>query len=120
MLEGVLIAESLRVGTRVRTPLEVTRIERVAQHDATPAQPRHWTLLHFRIQPDDADRLAAELADALDETGWYADFRSGSMTYVVYPGRVFSYPRGDADGRAAAVAHGHSAGIPAVQLDWPV
>lgn len=120
MVEGVLIGESLRVGASVDTPFSVTRVERIAQEDATEPQPRHWTLLHFRIAPHDAERLAAELADVLDEPGWYADFRSETTTYVVYRGKVFRYPRGDADGRAAAVGYGRSVGVPDGQLDWPV
>lgn len=120
MFEGVLVAESLRIDATVETTLTVTRIDRVAQRDATPPQPARWTLLHFRVAADDADRLAADLAAALDGPGWYADFRSVATTYVIYPGRVFSYPRGDADGRAAAVAYGRSAGVPDTQLDWPV
>lgn len=120
MLDGVLIGESLRVGAIVETPLVVTRIERITAPETTADQPPQWTLLHFRVASDDADRLARELADALAEPGWYADFRSDSTTYVVYPGRVFRYARGDADGRAEAVAYGRIVGVPDGQLDWPV
>jgi hypothetical protein len=119
VFEGVLICESLRAGATVGATLTVTRIERVAQRDAVPPQPAHWTLLHFRVAADDAELLADELAQALDEPGWYADLRSDTTTYVVYPGRVFRYRRGDSGGRAEAVAYGRSAGVPDSQLDWP-
>jgi hypothetical protein len=39
---------------------------------------------------------------------------------VVYRGKIFRYPRGDAAGRADAVAHGRVQGVPDHQLDWPV
>jgi hypothetical protein len=39
---------------------------------------------------------------------------------VVYAGQVFRYPRGDAAGRAEAVAYGRARGVPEDQLDWPV
>jgi len=39
---------------------------------------------------------------------------------VVYRGKIFRYPRGDAAGRADAVVHGRAQGVPDHQLDWPV
>jgi hypothetical protein len=67
-------------------------------------------------------RLAQTFAGALDDqpVAWYADFRSPAETFVVYPGRIFRYPRGDHAGRAAAEAHGRQLAIPESQLDWPV
>lgn len=52
------------------------------------------------------------------EHGRYVNFSSDSETFVVYRGRVFRYPRGDAAGRAEAQAHGRAAGVPESQLDW--
>jgi hypothetical protein len=37
---------------------------------------------------------------------------------VVFPGKVFRYPRGDQAGREEAKAHGRSVGVPEPQLDW--
>ena len=70
--------------------------------------------------PDaDAGALAARLADLLGDVGWYADLRSAEETFVVFAGRVFRYPVGDADGRREAEAHGRAVGVPDAQLDWP-
>ena len=41
-------------------------------------------------------------------------------TFVVFPGRIFRYPRGDDVGRAEAETHGRQLAIPESQLDWPV
>jgi hypothetical protein len=44
-------------------------------------------------------------AEVLDQPGWYADFHSPAESFVVFPGRIFRYPRGefgrleDGDGR---------------------
>jgi hypothetical protein len=65
----------------------------------------------------EAAALAEAFAGALAQPGWYVDFRSPSETFVVFPGRVFRYPRGD--GRAHAQAHGRQLGVPEAQLDWP-
>ena len=51
---------------------------------------------------------------------WYADFRSPAETFVVFPGRIFRYPRGYDVGRAEAEAYGRQLTIPGSQLDWPV
>jgi hypothetical protein len=101
-------------------PLTVHAITRIAPGNATPDQPSLWTLITFEIPDSAADPLASALAASLAEPGWYADFRSAARTYVVFPGRVFRYPRGDEAGRAEAVAHGRTLAIPEPQLDWPV
>jgi hypothetical protein len=44
---------------------------------------------------------------------------SVTETFVVFPGRVFRYPRRNQAGRAAAEAHGRLLSIPEQQLDWP-
>ena len=123
MIEGTLIAESLRVGTDLEDlKLTVRKISRRRQDDATPGQPEIWTLLEFEADEADAGHLAQALASALEDQpeAWYADFRSPAETFVVFPGRIFRYPRGDHAGRAEAEAHGRQLAVPESQLDWPV
>ena len=93
---------------------------RHAPDGTTDTQPPVWTDIYFEADEKDADDLAAKLADALDAHGWYADFRSATETVVVYRHKIFRYPRGNAAGRAEAVAHGRAHGVPGHQLDWPV
>jgi hypothetical protein len=123
MIEGTLIAESLRVGTNLENlKLTVRKISRIRPDDTTPEEPEIWTLLEFEADETEADELAQTFADALDDQPmtWYADFRSPAETFVVFPGRIFRYPRGDDAGRAQAEAHGRQLAIPESQLDWPV
>lgn len=120
-MQGVLIAESLRTGSVLDdAALRVRKISRNAPEGVTQDQPKRWTLLGFEVDEGEAGRLARRLADVLDDGPWYVDFRSDREVYVVFPGRVFRYPRGDEAGRAEAIAHGRSIGIPEGQLDWPV
>jgi hypothetical protein len=122
MIEGTLIAESIRAGAELDGVRLVTRkISRSAAGDASAGQPELWTLIEFEAGDPDADLLANALAKVLDrQHGWYADFHSPDETFVVYSGRVFRYPRGDSAGRAEATAYGRSVGVPDHQLDWPV
>jgi hypothetical protein len=122
MIEGTLIAESIRVGAELAAvPLIARRIWRAAAGDLTAGQPELWTLIEFEAEEPDAEVLAASLAAVLvEEGGWYTDFRTPAETFVVYAGRVFRYPRGQAEGRAEAAAYGRSKGVPEEQLDWPV
>jgi hypothetical protein len=121
MFEGTLIAESLRSGTTLdAVPLTVRTITRAVPGTTTPDQPPTWTLISFEITDSDAGSLASALAASLAEPGWYADFRSATQTYVVFPGRVFRYSRGDQAERSKAMAHGRTLAIPEPQLYWPV
>jgi hypothetical protein len=123
MIEGGLIAESLRVGTSLENlDLTVRKISRVQPLDVTPGEPEIWTVLDFVADEAGADELAHTFAATLDDqpVAWYADFRTPAETFVVFPGRIFRYPRGDRVGRAEAEAYGRQLGIAETQLDWPV
>jgi hypothetical protein len=106
MIEGTLIAESIRVGAELAAvPLVARRIWRAAAGDLTAGQPELWTLIEFEAEEPDAEVLAASLAAVLvEEGGWYTDFRTPA----------------EAEGRAEAAAYGRSKGVPEEQLDWPV
>jgi hypothetical protein len=123
MIEGTVIAESLRVGTSLENlKLTARKISRLQPEDVTPEEPATWTLLEFEADEADAGHLAETFAGVLadDPVVWYVDFRSPAETFVVYPGRIFRYPRGDQAGRAAAEDYGRQHAIPDSQLDWPV
>ncbi|WP_030935472.1 hypothetical protein [Streptomyces sp. NRRL S-646] len=120
-ISGYVIGESLRpgavfqpAGLRLRN---VTRLDVSASVSA--AQPGLWTLVEWETDSDDVSGLAEALAEALKpENGWYADFTAGDERVVVFAGKVFRYRRGDAAGRAEAIAYGRSVGTPEHQLDW--
>jgi hypothetical protein len=117
--EGVVILESLKIGTELsRIPIVVRKISRYDVSTATTDQPPVWSVLEFEVADSQAEALAQELSGALDSPGWYADFHDDKEIFVVFPGRVFRYPRGDAAARAEAQAFGRELGIPEPQLDW--
>lgn len=121
MFEGTLIAESLRTGSTLDgLSLTVRKIARYAPTDSTDDQPTIWTAIEFEVADDGADTLADMLTGVLDDPGWYANFQSADVAYVVFRGKTFRYPRGDPDGRAAAQVHGRALGVPEPQLDWTV
>lgn len=122
MFHGVLIAESLRAGTTFDgPPLAVRKITRSAPESVTARQPAQWTLIEFEVAEEEAAALAERLAELLDEgPGWYADFHSTDESFVVFPGRIFRYPRGDRGRRSEAEGYGRSISIPDAQLDWPM
>ena len=121
VIEGTLIAESLRPGTNLQNlRLLIRAIGRYRVQGTTADQPDTWTAFDFEADEAQAAELARAFAGALDSPGWYVDFRSPAETFVVFPGRTFRYPRGDEAGRAEAQAHGRQLAIPEAQLDWPV
>lgn len=119
VIEGCLIAESLRTGTSLENlALTVRKISRFRPGDTTADQPDIWTVLDFEAEEAGAGELAPAFAAALEQPGWYVAFRSAAETFVVFPGRIFRYPRGDDRGRAQAAAHGRQLAVPESQLDW--
>ncbi len=121
MADGVLLAESLRVGASLdRVPLMVEKVSRANAGDESVGQPRTWTYIHFALADEDAEALAEALSEALNAVGgWYCDFRTAEETFVVFAGRVFRYQRGREDGREQAQTYALSVGVPQTQLDWP-
>jgi hypothetical protein len=120
MFSGAPILESMRVGTRlVDLSIVVRELYRFQLEGTTADQPGNWSVLEFDVSDDDAPDLADAFASVLSQPGWYVDFRSPAETFVVFPGRVFRYPSGDAVSRAEAQPHGRSVGVPEPQLDWP-
>jgi hypothetical protein len=121
VIEGTLLAESLRIGTTLADlNLTVRKISRYEVPGATSDQPGVWTALDFTADEAQADELARAFADVLEQPGWYVNFESPSESFVIFPGRIFQYPRGDTAGRAEAQAYGRQLAIPEPQLDWTV
>jgi hypothetical protein len=121
VIEGTLIAESLRVGTSLQgLNLTVRKISRYRVPGASANQPGIWTSLDFTADEGQADELARTFADVLEQPGWYVNFESPTESFVMFPGRIFRYPRGDVAARAAAQEYGRQLAIPQPQLDWTV
>ena len=99
-MRGVLIGESLRVGTCLDgVALVVDKICRIEAGDPEAGQPGTWTLVHFQAPAERAEHLADVLSRILDrQGGWYCDFHSESESFVVFSDRVFRYPRRSSGG----------------------
>lgn len=117
MYGGVLILESLKVGTELDgLELTVRKISRPAVGNASADQPPVWSLLEFEVER--GEELAEVLSRVLDTPGWYADFHDDREIFVVFPRRVFRYQRGDDRAREEAKEFGRGLAIPEPQLDW--
>ncbi len=120
VVRGVLIVESMRVGSRVSgIPLRVHAVTRFL----APPEPVNgsvtWTFLEFEADLAHAEQLSAAFAEVLDESlPWYASFRSAEEMFVAFAGRKFRYRLGDVGGKADAESYARSIGVPAAQLDW--
>lgn len=117
MYDGALILESLKVGTELEgIPLTVRKLSRYAVGTASGDQPKVWSVLEFEVER--GEELADVLSQVLDSPGWYADFHDDREIFVVFPGRVFRYRRGDDAAREEAKEFGRRLAIPEPQLDW--
>jgi hypothetical protein len=119
IIRGAILAESLKPGAGFDgRGMRVIRCSRYEVSGAADYQPLIWTLIEFEAPATTSDALASELADSLLSPGWYANWNSATDATVVFPGKIFHYPRGDQVGREKAQAHGRSVGVPEPQLDW--
>ncbi|WP_020580096.1 hypothetical protein [Actinopolymorpha alba] len=119
MYDGVLILESLRVGTSLEdVPFVVRKLSKYNATGTSPDQPSVWTAIEFEVEDAHAVSLAEGLASTFDKPGWYADFHNEQEIFVVFPDRVFRYPRGHRASRMEAQAYGRELGVPEPQLDW--
>ncbi len=119
MLRGGIICESLKPGTVLEGyELRITRWSRYEISEPAPSQPSVWTLIEFEADEDVSDVLAQRLCKDLDAPGWYANWNTDDEAVVVFPERVFRYPRGDRAGRRKAQKYGRHCGVPEGQLDW--
>lgn len=123
MFKGTLILESLRVDAPLTGFRLVVREvgrgrPRLSAQQVAAGIPGVWSAIEFELEEENAEGLARALSAILDPLGWYANFSSETETFVVFPGRVFRYPRGSPRERAAAPAHGRTLGIPDHQLEW--
>jgi hypothetical protein len=119
VIRGAILAESLSPGTGFDgRGMRIIRWARFEVTGAADYQPLLWTLIEFEAPASSGDALASELAGNLLSPGWYANWNSDTEATVVFPGKVFRYPRGDQGGREEAQAHGRSVGVPEPQLDW--
>jgi hypothetical protein len=97
MITGALIMESLRADARLDDlKLVVREIHRFRPQVTAPEHPDTWSVLEFEADEADAGKLAQALADVLTQPGWYVEFAGPTGTFIVFPGRVIRYPRGNA------------------------
>jgi hypothetical protein len=123
MIHGTIILESLRPDATITGFRFVVREigrgrPKLSPQQAAAGIPGVWSEIQFELEEEKAGELAETLSRTLDTLGWYANFSSETETYVIFPGRVFRYSRGDPQHRAEAQAHGRALGIPEHQLDW--
>jgi hypothetical protein len=123
MIRGTILLESLRADAKITGFRFVVREVRRGRPKLSPQQvaagiPAIWSAIDFELKDEKAGEFAQTLSEILDPVGWYVNFSSDTETYVIFPGRVFRYKRGDPQGRAEAQAHGRTLGIPEHQLDW--
>jgi hypothetical protein len=116
-MKGLLLEESL-TDTNVLDLLHVTKEETWQVNNAASYQPKVWTALSFETDENQSDTIAHKLSQALKTQGWYINASTETYIYVIFPGKVFKYPKGDIITRAEAARYALSIGVPANQLDW--
>jgi hypothetical protein len=117
MLKGLILKESLE-DTRLLGRLTITRTETWQVGNAAEYQPSVWTAVSFEVDEGQAESIAEEISRSLKAQGWYVNASTETLVYVIFPGKVFKYVKGDGAQREAARSYGRLLNIPESQLDW--
>jgi hypothetical protein len=114
---GLLLQESL-ADRSVLDRLHVTKVEKWKVGEAGLPGPAMWTATHFEGNVTDVDKTAEAISAAMVDSYWYANIHCLADEIVIFAGKVFRYPRGDAMARRAPEDYARSVGVPEHQIDW--
>lgn len=118
---GTIIEESLKNKDFPKgVVIFSTKVEPVTEGHKTPWL-KQWTLHAVGIPEDGAESVAEKLSKSLDDShpgAWYADFKSDTTHYIIFPDKIFRIDRTSKEEYAEATAYGISIGIPVHQVDF--
>lgn len=115
---GLLLKESLK-DLSVLKLVTITKKEVWNAENATDNQPKVWHALWYEAPNDFANQIAQALAQNLKpHQAWYTNFTAAQIVYVIFPGKVIIYSKGDQTSRMEVETYAKSIKIPASQLDW--
>ena len=118
--QGVIIEESLSDKAVLgKVKILSTKVEPITEKHKTPWL-KQWTLHTVEIPEAQAKEVAEALSHAIDTThaSWYADFKTDTHHYIIYPNKVFFIDRTKKAEYDAATAYGVALGIPEYQVDF--
>ncbi len=116
LITGIALEESLNT---VPNNIKVNKKEKWDVKNTTKNQPSSWTALHYYGKESQAEEIAQKFSNQLKSGQWYTNFTtSKGEVFVIFPGKIFTYAKGDPKGRKKAIAYGKSINIPKGQLDW--
>lgn len=117
---GVIIEESLSSKDALTlVKIISTKVEQVVEKHRTPWL-KQWTLHTVEI----AESKAREIADIISRSietahnAWYADFKTETHHYIIYPNKVFYIDRTKKEQYDEASRYGVSLGIPDYQVNF--
>jgi len=117
---GIIIEESL-ANPEVLKKVNIisTKVEPVTDKHKTPWL-KQWTLHTVEIAADQAEEIAREISQAIETShnAWYADFKTDSHHFIVYPNKVFFIDRSQKAQYDEATQYGISLGMPDYQVDF--
>ena len=122
MYRGIIIKESLKDRSVLDDVVVTnTKVEQVTESHQTPWL-RQWTLHTVEVPDEQAATVAERISQSLDrpdeqKDAWYADFKSNTKHYIIFPGKVFHIDR-TSEAYEDIRAYGKTLGIPDAQLDF--
>lgn len=116
-MRGLILKESL-ADAGVLNLVHITRKETWQVSNAASYQPKVWTALTFEANDDQADDIARQLSQALKEQAWFINASTERHVFIIFPGKVMKYKKGNRTAREKAARYALSIGVPESQLDW--
>ncbi len=117
---GVIIEESLADKAVLKlVKIISTKVEQVTEEHKTPWV-KQWTLHTVELPESRAQDIAETISHAIDTShnAWYADFKTDTHHFIIFPNKVFFIDRTKKEQYDEATRYGISLGIPDYQVNF--
>ena len=117
--KGIIIEESLeKKAVLKKVKIVSTQVEKVTPEHKTPWI-KQWTMHTVEIPEEEADSIAKELSDSIDEkhkSSWFVDFENDKVHYIIFLAKFFKVNKNKREQYYPVVNYAVSLGIPKYQL----
>jgi hypothetical protein len=98
--------------------LELSKTSDWKVKDASKELKIRWTVISFEVESADADDIAHIFVSTVRRPDWFLRLESDDGMVMIFPQKVFKFPKGDVKARTEAVEYARSIKLPELLSAW--